>query len=194
MQIKTIQDYYSEVYDKFPELDQKDIERILNFGFNSLYLHLVYGGDILIKDDSVNKYTCYIGKLTYKSLKHLKYYAKKLTTKLRVFYNRNKTEWDGFYYFALTENQYIEYLNQIKSKGRKRKYFKFNNILLYKLYKECKVKEYSKKYIFKYATGTDLGYLYWKKELITDKVEFIEELNDSGMNRLMKINNEARNN
>ena len=41
--------------------------------------------------------------------------------------------------------------------------------MLYKIFKECKVAEYSKKYFFRIPTGTDLGYRYLKKDFKTDK-------------------------
>lgn len=193
MKIKKISDYFEIVQEKFPNVPKEDIKRILNFGFKSLYLHNVYGGDILLYDTMVNKYLCYIGNLTYDSLKHFKYYIKKLIVKIRVYYNRNKTKWNGYYYFALTDNQYNEYLSQIKVKGRKRKYYKFPKyLMLYKIYEECKVENFNKKYFFKYPTGVDLGYKYFKTNLVTDKAEFVEQLEIRNIKTL--IDNEKRSN
>lgn len=181
MTIKTAKDYYKTVSDAFPDVPKKDIERIINYGFKSLYLYNVYGGDTLLKDDSTNKFLFYIGNLTFDPLKHFQYYIKKMIVKVRVLYNRAKETWDGYYYFALSDNQYQDYLNQQKSKGRKRKYFTFSNtIMLYKIYKECKVSEYNKKYFFRIPTGVDLGYRYLKKDFKTDKAEFLCELEANG--------------
>jgi hypothetical protein len=87
MEIKTIKDYYEELYKKFPEVDKKDIQRILNFGWKSLYLHNSYGGDVLIRD---NNFWSYIGILTKDSLKHFIRYITKLCIKIRVLYKRKK--------------------------------------------------------------------------------------------------------
>jgi len=100
MEIKTINDYYEDVRKLWPRLPEKDIMRILNFGFKSLYLHNSYGGDTLIKDGD---FLCYIGYLRNNSIQHFKYYVKKLVIKIRVLYKRRKFEWDGYYYFALTD-------------------------------------------------------------------------------------------
>jgi hypothetical protein len=100
MEIKTINDYYEDVHKLWPRLPEKDIMRILNFGFKSLYLHNSYGGDTLIKDGD---FLCYIGYLRNNSIQHFKYYVKKLVIKIRVLYKRRKFEWDGYYYFALTD-------------------------------------------------------------------------------------------
>ena len=89
---KTTKDYYDEVSEAFPEVSKKDIERIMNYGWKSIYLHNVYGGDTILKDDSKNKFLFYIGNLTFDSLKHFQYYVKKMIVKIRVLYNRAKTQ------------------------------------------------------------------------------------------------------
>jgi hypothetical protein len=85
MQVKTIHDYYTQVQAKFPEIDMKDIKRILNFGWKSLYLSNTYGGDVYLRD---NDLWCYIGSLRKNSLYHFNYYIHKLSKKLRILYKR----------------------------------------------------------------------------------------------------------
>lgn len=172
MQIKTINDYYNIMQEKFPEVDIKDIKRILQFGFKSLYLHNSYGGDTLIKD---NDLWCYIGNLTNDSLRHFNYYARKLAVKIRVLYKRKKIPWDGYYYFALTDSEYQKYLDQKNSKGRPRKKFKYGDVYMYRILEECKIREHALKHIFKIYYGSDFGYGFFKKNLITDKAEQIIE-------------------
>ena len=172
MQIKTINDYYDIMQEKFPEVDIKDIKRILQFGFKSLYLHNSYGGDTLIKD---NDLWCYIGNLTNDSLRHFNYYARKLAVKIRVLYKRKKIPWDGYYYFALTDDEYQKYLDQKNSKGRPRKKFKYGDVYMYRILEECKIREHALKHIFKIYYGSDFGYGFFKKDLITDKAEQIIE-------------------
>lgn len=170
MEVKTVKDYYEYMYQLFPEVPKKDIQRILNFGFKTLYLHNSYGGDTLIKD---NDFWCYIGTLRNNSLKHFLYYINKLSLKLRVIYKRKKITWNGYYYFALTDTQYDNYIKQQKSKGRKRKYFSYGNQVLYKILDECKIKEYNKKYIFRIPYISDLGFTFFKNDLVSDKAELI---------------------
>lgn len=170
MKIKTIKDYYEIMYSKFPDVPKEDIKRILNYGWKSLYLHNSYGGDTFIQGNGL---WCYIGNLKKTALEHFHYYIKKLTIRLRVLYNKRKTKWDGFYYFALQENQYQEYLSQINKKGRPKKYFTFNKIVLYKLLDECKIKEYSGKYIFRIPYLSELSYRIFLDTLKTDKAELI---------------------
>lgn len=170
MQIKTVKDYYDIMYQRFPTVPKKDIQRILNYGWKSLYLHNSYGGDTLITD---NNFWSYIGTLRKDPIKHYHYYIKKLIIKLRVLYRRKKIPWDGYYYFALTDNQYNDYLSQKNRRGRPRKNFNYGNQVLYKIYDECKIKEYNRKYIFRIPYISDLGFTFYKENLESDKAELI---------------------
>ena len=186
MQIKTINDYIESIHEKFPEVQIQDIKRICTFGFKSLYLHNSYGGDTLIKD---NDLWCYIGNLTNNSLKHFNYYARKLAVKIRVLYKRKKIPWDGYYYFALTDTEYQKYLDQKNSKGRPKKKFKFGDVYMYKIFEECKIKEHALKYIFRIYYGSDFGYGFFKKDLVTDKAELIVEREPLKFEDILVYNN-----
>lgn len=168
--LKYINDYYEEMYQKFPGVPQQDIRRILNYGFKSLYLHNSYGGDVVIRD---NSFWSFIGNLTTDSLKHFEYYIRKLSVKLRVLYKRKKIPWDGYYYFALTQSQYEAYEAQKNKRGRPKKNFTFTNIVLYKLLDECKIKEHAHKYIFRVQYPINSRFVIFKEQLVTDKSELI---------------------
>ena len=187
MQIKTVNDYIESIHEKFPEVQIQDIKRICTFGFKSLYLHNSYGGDTLIKD---NDLWCYIGRLTNNSVKHFNYYANKLALKIRILYKRKKIQWDGYYYFALTESQYQNYLSQKNKRGRPKKYFDFGNVMIYKILDECKVREHAHKYIFKFSIGSDFGFRYYKKNLKTDNAELIIERDPLKFEDILVSNNE----
>ena len=124
MQIKKISDYYKALYELYPEVPKKDIERIMTYGWKLLYLHNIYGGDTLIQDRGI---WCYIGRLTKDSVKHFHYYIKKLTIKFRVLYKKKKIPYNGYYYFALSDSQYENFLSQHNKRGRKRKTFQYGN-------------------------------------------------------------------
>ena len=166
----TISDYYQQMYELFPDVPKQDINKILTFSWKSLYLHNSYGGDTLIQDKA---FWCYIGNLNKDSLKHFYYYIRKLTVKLRVLYKRKKIEWDGYYYFALSDSQYQRYIEQKKQRGRPRKYFKFGTVFIYQILDECKINEYYKRYIFRIPYITHLKSKYFIPDLITDKAELI---------------------
>ena len=171
MQIKTINDYYENVRELWTRLLEKDIKRILNFGFKSLYLHNSYGGDTFIKDKD---FLCYIGYLRNNSIAHYHYYIKKLIIKLRVLYKRRKIEWDGYYYFALRDDQYDNYIKQKKKRGRPKKWFEYGLIMLYKIKEECLISQHNCKYIFKVPYKSDIGIRSLQRNFISDCAELIE--------------------
>lgn len=167
---KTIKDYYEQMYNMFPTVSKSDINCILNFSWKSIYLHNSYGGDTLVVD---KKLWCYIGNLRKDSLEHFYYYIRKLTVKLRVLYRRKKIEWDGYYYFALSDSQYEQYLLQKNKKGRPRKYFNFGTIFMYQILDECKINEHYKRYIFRIPYAAQMKVKQYVQELTTDKAELI---------------------
>ena len=170
MEIKTVKDYYEQLYERFPGVPKKDIQRILNYGWKSLYLHNSYGGDTFIQDKEL---WCYIGHIKKDSLKYFLYYIKKLSIKLRVLYKRNKIQWDGYYYFALTDQQYEEYIGQKNKRGRPKKNFTFNKVFMYQILDECKIREFGKKYIFRIPYISKVNFKFYVPKLVTDKAELI---------------------
>ena len=170
MEIKTIKDYYEQLYERFPDVPKKDIQRVLNYGWKSLYLHNSYGGDTFIQDKEL---WCYIGHLKKDSIQYFLYYIKKLSIKLRVLYKRNKIQWDGYYYFALTDQQYEEYIGQKNKRGRPKKNFTFNKVFMYQILDECKIREFGKKYIFRIPYVSKINFKFYVPKLVTDKAELI---------------------
>ena len=170
MEIKTVKDYYEQLYERFPGVPKKDIQRILNYGWKSLYLHNSYGGDTFIQDKEL---WCYIGHLKKDSLQYFLYYIKKLSVKLRVLYKRSKIQWDGYYYFALTDQQYEEYIGQKNKRGRPKKNFTFNKVFMYQILDECKIREFGKKYIFRIPYISKVNFKFYVPKLVTDKAELI---------------------
>lgn len=165
-----ISDYYPQIYKQFPKVPQEDIKRILTFAWKSVYLHNSYGGDLLISGDSM---WYYIGNLRKSSLQHFHYYIRKLTVKLRVLYKRKKIDWDGYYYFALSDSQYSNYISQKNKKGRPRKNFNFGSVYLYQILDECKINEHYKRYIFRVPFIARVKQKFFIKELISKDAELI---------------------
>ncbi len=172
MEIKHIQDYYSQIIKKYPDVPVSDIKKILNFGWKSLYQHNSYGGDVIVRDNST---FIYFGRLKRDSLKWFNYYKKKLATKVSILFRRRNRNipWDGYYYFALNTTQEKEYFNQIKNKGRPKKWFTFGPILLYKIKEECLIRESGKVAIFRVPMVADLGLHLFKRKFKTDQAELI---------------------
>lgn len=171
MQQKTIQDYYENIYKQYPNIPHNDIKRILQYGWKQLYLHSSYGGDVLINQKG---FWFYCGKLMNDSVQYFNYYKRKMIVKLRIMYRRKKIQWDGFYYFALTEKQYQQYMELKKKRGRPRKKFTFQKVILYKIYDECNISESNRVAIFRIPIGIDFGLTLYKEELTTDSAELVQ--------------------
>lgn len=171
MQVKQLKDYYESIQQKYPDVPLSDIKKILNYGWKIYYLYNTQGGDVIVKNKSFWSYT---GFLTKNTLKHFISYTRKLATKIRILNQRNKTPWSGYYYFALTDKQYEDYLKQKKSKGRPRKKFNYGNQILFKLLEECRVIRFNRKYIFRVPYIAAIGSRLYRPNFISDKAELIE--------------------
>ena len=168
---KTINDYYDKVQELFPDIDLHDIKIILKYAWKSLYLHNSYGGDVVIKDQT---FWSYIGTLHSDSLKHFNYYIRKLIVKIRVMYRKKKIEWDGYYYFALTESQYQKVMQQKNKKGRPKRRFDYGTVFIYQIYDECNINEHGAKYIYRIPYISRLKIKCFVRNLVTDKAELIK--------------------
>lgn len=173
MEIKYIEDYYDKVKEKYPELTEKQISKILTFGFRSFYLHTLYGGDILSKSPYL---TVYCGRCFVDTNKFMEYRNIKLRTKLRVKYKKAKTQWDGYYYFGMSDNEFEYYQSQMKSHGRRRQKFHFKNIYLFKVKNEVLLNK-KNKHVFRIAYPLDCGFSIYKEDVVTRNFEYILRLN-----------------
>lgn len=179
---KTIEDYYKELYKEFPNIPESDIKRILQYGWKQLYLHNSYGCDVILQRKN---FWAYFGKLGKNALEHYKYYKKKLKTKLRILYKRNQIQWDGYYYFALTQDKYNQYKSQKSKKGRPKKKFTFENIVLRKIYDECIIYDTGGVAIFKIPMLDDLGFDKFIESITTDKAELVLEKSPTKMKDIL---------
>lgn len=186
METKQYTDYLEQLQYKFPLVDPKDIKRIWRFFLKSLYLSCTYGGDVFLKDATL---WCYIGSLRNNSLHHYNYYIDKLCKKLRILYKRKKIQWDGYYYFALSDTGYQNYISQKKSRGRPRKYFKYGAVVLYKIKGECELRNNSKRYIFKVPYNVLLGDTLFIRDFKSDKAELIETRDPMKFEDILTTNN-----
>lgn len=172
MEVKTVQDYYQQLFDLYPDVPQSDIKKIMLFGLKSFSQHNNYGGDVLIHNHNLWMYT---GKLMKNSIRYYNYYKRKMIIKLRILHKRLEIPWDGYYYFALYKNGYDHYLSQKNKRGRPKKHFSFGNIVFYKYYDECVLRHTNSLAIFKISFGADFGLTMYKSDFKTDKAELVLE-------------------
>ena len=172
MELKKVQDYYDKLFELYPDIPKRDIKRIMQFGLKSFLLHNNYGGDVLLQGPSL---WLYCGKLMNDSIKYFEYYKRKMIIKIRINHKRLQIPWDGYYYFGLYQNQYDEYLQQKNKKGRPRKNFKYGNVILYKYFDECNLRNSGALAIFKIESPLDLGLSLYKTNFKSDKAQLVLE-------------------
>ena len=95
--------------------------------------------------------------------------------KLRINHRRLEIPWDGYYYFGMCEQQYASYLQQKNRRGRPKKHFKFGNIILYKYFDECNLRNSGAVAIFRVSLQSDFGLSLYKPNFETDKAELVLE-------------------
>lgn len=157
----------------YPTIDKRDIKKILQYGWKQFYLFNNAGGDLLVRRQ---QFTFYVGNLMGNSLRWFNYYKHKMKAKVRIMYRQKRIKWNGYYYFARTENQYQEYLAQKKHRGRPRKKFEFKKVYMYKIYDECNLSAVGAHvYIFRIPLTIDMGFTHYKDKIITDKAELVYE-------------------
>lgn len=174
MELKKAQDYYEQLYELYPDIPKRDISRIMQYGLKAFLMHNNYGGDVLLQSPSM---WLYCGRLMKDPVKYFEYYKRKMIIKLRINHKRLEIPWDGYYYFSLHKNQYEEYLKQKNKRGRPKKYFKFGNVILYKYFDECNLRNSSAVAIFKILLHLDFGLSLYKPNFKSDKAELILERN-----------------
>ena len=176
MNIKYIEDYYDKIKEQFPELETWEIEKILKHGMQSLYTLNNHGADVLIK----SKHTpvvLYFGKLFFNKEIAARYYNLKWKIKLRINYLHNKTMWDGYYYFGLSEDDYHKYIPN--KKGR------IKNKILFKDLYACKIKEESFlytscKYFFRVKLEKEGKMTIHLKDFSTRNIDLIAKRDNKG--------------
>ena len=184
MKITNVNDYVDSVHEKFPELTREEVKRILVYGWKMIIQYVSGGNDISM---ITNKEFMFIGKIPTSGLEMFKTYCYKLSKRIAYMFKKSNAKWDGYYYFARSENQYLDYLKQ-----NKRKYKIFQNVYLYKLLEECKIKEHSCSYIFRLSEDKTSWMQKFYPEIKTDKAELIIQRDALAMNDVMTSYNKFK--
>ena len=184
MKLTKIDDYVDAVWEKHPELSREEIKRILVYGWKMILQYKSFGNDIQIL---TNKFFFFIGQIPVSALAAFNTYCYKLAKRIQYMFIRTKSKWDGYYYFARTEKQYIDYLNQNKKKNKI-----FQNVVLFKLLEECKIKEHDKPYIFRLSEDKTAWFQKYYKEIKTNKAELIIQRDPLKMRDLLVSENKFK--
>lgn len=187
MEFRYVDDYVDRVHERFPKISKKAIKRILQFGLKSFYTHNLYGGDVLLKSPY---FTLYSGRMFRSNLVFYKYWKIKYKIKFRIKYKRDKKQYDGYYYFGLSEEEYQDYKSQVKKSGRRRQKFTFKKVYAYKLLDECLL-DRKNKHFFRFEFPTDVGFTFYKTDYSIKNFDYIAKRNSD--KSIEFVNYEKRN-
>ena len=166
---KTYKDYMDRVCEKFPTIDRKTIDKILNYGFRMFHYTHWAGLDTWNKTDYFSMYT---GKLFMDDIKQYHYWRWKRKRKMRYLYRKERRIYDGYYYFGLTQKEFEYWQEQTKEKVKKRRQIiHFNYIYAYKSMEEAFVDK-SRKYFFKLSYPADVGWSLYKEDVRTRNAKY----------------------
>ena len=142
------------------------------------------GNDVSI---ITNKEFLFIGRIPTNALSAFKTYCFKLSRRIAYMFKKTNSKWDGYYYFTRTENQYIDYLSQSK-----KQYKVFENVFLFKLLEEAKIKNPSAPYIFRLKEDKTDWMKKFYKEIKTKNAELIIVRDTLTMNDVMTSYNKYK--
>jgi len=124
------EDYISRLHSEFPEIDERSIKSILQFGTGKMLYYKRYNIDLFLRDDVNLKFYMYIGDITKDPYKRNGIYFRKKRRKLRHMYSIDKEKYDGYFYFGLTDDEHKCFQDNCV----------LDRVIYYKLHKEAQVK------------------------------------------------------
>lgn len=111
MKVTTYKDYIDKVYEEFSEVDESSIRSIIRYGLGVMSIYKRVGLDIWIHSPSSDQYY-FCGDAHHGYTEdYERQIRKKLRRKTRAMYQMRKADYDGYFYFSLTEEQYTKWLS-----------------------------------------------------------------------------------
>lgn len=157
MKIKDLSDYIDLMHERYPYIPKDDLMKILVFGFEQYDRLNRFGADVHVCN---GRHKTYCGHLFNDDTSRAKYILSKRSKKLRWTKAYEKYQYNGRYYFGLTEEEW----NDCMSRRSKTKIFK--NIKLYKLEEEC-LSHKKFKHFFYINYPIDVGWSFVKDKLVS---------------------------
>ena len=183
--IKKADDYLDALQEQFPEMSKEDIKRILGLGFNFIRKIIALWGVVKIGN---KKLRAEIRK-TVPSEAALQKNKRDAEIKARIKWNRGIKEYDGYYYFTLSEKRY-KALN--KKALRKHEDINFGNIMLYKSAEECWMERMYNTRFFRVQWPIDCGFTMYKENFTTNQYEYLGNEREKSRNKWIQQRPESR--
>lgn len=165
----TINDFLPDVYEKFSELTNTEVKKLILHGFRRMHSSIKYGCAISIQVKKLINCTAHIGAIYLNPEKQIQEYSSRRDKKLRKIEGWKKTPYDGYYYIGLNESTLQKWCETNK---------KARTVLCFEKIMSKKIKEelyYRDKivYIFRYKLKKFKGWQYWSHKICLRKVEYL---------------------
>jgi len=170
----TIKDFLPKIYEKFPELTQTEVKKLVLHGFRRMHSSIKFGCAISLQTRKYFNCVAHIGALYLNPEKQIREYSSRRDRKLRKIEGWKKTPYDEYYYIGLNESA-LE--NWIKVNKTSRSILKFSNVIPRKIKEELYYKN-KHLYIFRFKRKKFKGWSYWAESLSLRNVEYIGEALD----------------
>lgn len=182
--IKRIDDYMDTLKERYPEMSERDLTKILKLGFSFIRKTIAIGISaklgsketaVEIRDD-INR-----DKTLYKAYRDA-------TLKSRIKWNRSGKKYDDYYYFSIGKTQY----DKIKDAVEKKKEVTFSKVTLFKAPEECWLKHKYKRHFFRVLWPIECGFEIYKDKLKTDKYEYLGNEREKSRNKWIQQGSKSR--
>lgn len=172
--LRTVADYVDKVQEKYPEINKKDIERIITYGFRQFYLMSQAGSDFILSTGCKSegfKISAYVGYILRDKGMMNRYICLKRAIKYRLLWLRKRVQYDGYYYFALSKEDYARYKEEAKeNKGK----VTFERLKVYKVPEEIlSTNDQGHPYLFKIPFDEEGKFVKVLENFTTKKCEYI---------------------
>lgn len=145
----------------YPHISRDEIKEVVKVGLERFF-HLNKCG--LDSYHANHRYTAYCGKMFMDNSKRTVYNWRKYSSIYRRRYRHNEEEFDGFYYFGISNEEYENFkLHRTKI---------FRDVVLYKL-KEESFYSMKNSHFFKVFFPVDLGWRFPQEEVKAKECEYI---------------------
>lgn len=169
-----IEDFLPQVCEKFPELTNSEVKKLLLHGFRRLHSAMQFGCAVSIQTRKYINCVAYIGLIYLRPDKQILEYSIRRDKKLRKIEMWKKLPFDGYYYIGLNDTAFEKWF-EINKKARS--VLRFINVVPRRIKEEIYYKA-KHLYIFRFKRKVFRGWSFWADKLELRKVEFVGEVYD----------------
>jgi hypothetical protein len=159
--IKGISDYLEQMREKFPELTEAQLMRILHYGWMQFWIANAQGCDISMRYKDKETYSVLVGSVPCDPLAQYQTSVYKWRKHDRYLFYRGGSEWGEYYYIGLTESEYNKMQPQFASP--RRRFIEFTSPSCFNL-KGDVVHNKRNKYVFRFK-HPPVGFMYKPRKL-----------------------------